>query len=121
MIGSERMRTTANGSVEGAYASLPFGEPSTSSGTDINPSHFAELDLDGAAGLGLHHATFREYSSTAGRWMSPDPYSGSYKPSNPQSFNRYRYSSNRPLSASDPLGLEPFTCSCSEFKVRPSS
>jgi len=37
--------------------------------------------------------------------MSPDPYGGSYDPSNPQSFNRYAYALNNPVSAVDPSGL----------------
>ena len=40
-----------------------------------------------------------------GRWMSPDPYSGSYDLANPQSFNRYTYVTNNPLSFTDPSGL----------------
>jgi hypothetical protein len=40
-----------------------------------------------------------------GRWLSPDPYDGSYDGSNPQSFNRYTYVMNNPLAAVDPSGL----------------
>ncbi len=107
-LGTERVRTTANASVEGSYVSLPFGDGAASSGTDNVPGHFALLDQDGSAGLGLSHAMFREYSSTAGRWMSPDPYSGSYDSGNPQSLNRYAYTSNAPLSGVDPAGLDEF-------------
>jgi hypothetical protein len=38
--------------------------------------------------------------------MSPDPYDGSYDPSNPQSFNRYTYAMNNPVSYVDPSGLD---------------
>ena len=38
--------------------------------------------------------------------MSPDPYDGSYDFSNPQSFNRYSYVLNNPLSFTHPLGLD---------------
>ena len=37
--------------------------------------------------------------------MSPDPYSGSYDGSDPQSFNRYVYARNNPLAIVDPSGL----------------
>lgn len=50
------------------------------------------------------HFQYRQYSATQGRWMSPDPYDGSYNPFNPQSFNRYAYALNNPLSFIDPSG-----------------
>jgi len=49
------------------------------------------------------HAQFRQYSTTNGSWLSPDPYGGSYDAINPQSFNRYAYVGDSPLSANDPL------------------
>ena len=51
------------------------------------------------------HAQFRQYSSQ-GRWLAPDPYAGSYDPTNPQSMNRYAYVLNNPLSFIDRLGLD---------------
>ena len=42
--------------------------------------------------------------------MSPDPYSGSYDFTNPQSLNRYGYVLNNPLSAVDPMGLDEQIC-----------
>ena len=38
--------------------------------------------------------------------MRPDPYSGSYSLSNPQSFNRYAYALNNPLGYVDPSGQD---------------
>jgi hypothetical protein len=38
--------------------------------------------------------------------MRPDPYSGSYDFSNPQSMNRYVYVLNEPVSNIDPIGLD---------------
>ncbi len=110
--GTQRMRTDNVGSPPSSpatakFASLPFGEVNGSSGSDLDPSHFAWLDQDGtfsASSLGLQHATFREYNSIQGRWMSPDPYSGSYDETNPQSLNRYSYVMNNPLGYTDPTG-----------------
>ena len=62
------------------------------------------LDLDGDTDT--NHALFRQYMDTVGSWMSPDPYLGSYDPSNPQSMNRYSYVQNNPLGFVDPQGLE---------------
>jgi RHS repeat-associated protein len=103
-LGTERLRTSFNGSVESSFTSLPFGDALTSSGADTDQNHFAMLDHD--AETSSEHATFRQYSSTQGRWMRPDPYLGSYHLRNPQSMNRYAYVLNNPLSFTDPLGLE---------------
>ena len=104
-LGTERLRTTYNGAVEGTYTSLPFGDAQTiASGTDLDQYHYAQLDYDSETTTS--HAQFRQYNSTQGRWMRPDPYTGSYDPSNPQSFNRYAYLLNNPLSAVDPSGLD---------------
>src|SRR5207245_3061716 len=55
----------------------------------------------------LDHTQFRQYSSSLGRWMHPDPAGlAAVNPSNPQSWNRYAYVMNNPLGAVDPLGLE---------------
>ncbi len=103
-LGTERMRTNSSGGVEGTYQSLPFGDAFTVSGSDNDPYHFAELDHDTESNT--EHAQFRNYSSTQGRWLSPDPYSGSYSFGDPQSFNRYTYVRNNPLMAVDPSGMK---------------
>ena len=100
--GTERMQTSYNGAVEGTYSSLPYGDGYSASGTDDDAYHYAMLDQDNSSD---DHAMFREYSNMTGRWMSPDPYMGSYNVYNPQSFNRYSYVQNNPLSYIDPLGL----------------
>ncbi len=102
-LGTERIRTTYNGSVEGSYQSLPFGDGQATTGADTDANHFAQLDLDAESGTA--HAQQRQDSNAQGRWLSPDPYSGSYKMRNPQSFNRYAYALNNPLAATDPSGL----------------
>jgi RHS repeat-associated protein len=102
--GTERMRTTFNGAVEGTFTSMPFGDAfATASGSDGDASHYAMLDHDYSSDT--DHAQFRQYSSTPGRWMSPDPYYGSYDQSNPESMNRYSYVLNNPMEFVDPLGL----------------
>lgn len=106
-LGTERMRTSVTGAVDGSYSSLPYGDNLQVSGSDTNPGHFAMLDQDVSAGSGLSHAMFREYSSTTGNWLSPDPYRGSYDETNPQSLNRYAYALNMPLAHRDPSGLNP--------------
>jgi RHS repeat-associated protein len=94
--GTERLRTTYNGGVEGSFTSLPFGDGlTTTSGSDNDAYHYGMLDHDSESDT--EHAQFRQYNSAQGHWLSPDPYSGSYDFSNPQSFNRYVYALNNPL------------------------
>ena len=103
-LGTVRLRTSAYGTVEGSYGSLPFGDGFTESGSDDNLLHYTGFDADVAPSEGLGHATYREYGNVAGRWTSPDPYTGSYDFTDPQSLNRYVYAQNNPLSNVDPLG-----------------
>jgi RHS repeat-associated protein len=102
-MGTERLQTSYNGGVEGTYASLPWGDAYGATGSDNDRYHFAQLDRDSETDT--HHAQFRQYSPAQGRWMSPDPYDGSYDASNPQSLNRYSYALNNPLRFVDPRGL----------------
>jgi RHS repeat-associated protein len=109
-IGTERMRTDHAGSISSTYVSLPFGEGYTPNennptGNALDNQHFALLDHDTESGT--EHAQFRQYSPNVGRWLSPDPYGGSYDGSDPQSFNRYSYVGNVPLTFADPIGWKP--------------
>jgi RHS repeat-associated protein len=49
----------------------------------------------------------RYYSSAMGRFTSPDPIPISLEIDNPQSWNKYSYAFNRPLSLVDPNGKWP--------------
>lgn len=53
-------------------------------------------------GVGLVHMNGRVYDPTLGRFMSPDPFVQA--PYNTQSYNRYSYVFNNPLSFTDPSG-----------------
>jgi RHS repeat-associated protein len=107
-LGTERMRTSYAGSVGASYKSLPWADGYTATvnngGADQDNLHFAGLERD--AESGTEHAQFRNYASAQGRWLAPDPYLGSYDPTNPQSMNRYAYALNNPTSAIDPSGLD---------------
>lgn len=78
--------------------------------TDKVRQRFAMTERDEATGL--DHTWFRKYDSYAGRWTSPDPYSGSMNRTNPQSFNRYSYG-NDPVNMVDPTGLCTFNVNIS--------
>jgi RHS repeat-associated protein len=61
---------------------------------------------------GLDYADHRYYSSSLGRFLTPDPYmagaGGANSPSDPKTWNRYTYASGDPINGRDPLGL--LTC-----------
>jgi RHS repeat-associated protein len=114
--GTERARTNCFGTTSALYASFVYGDDSyafdiqnANSGYNQDNAFYAGLDYD--AGSGTDHAMFRQYTPLEGRWMSPDPYSGSYNTSNPQSFNRYSYVTNNPAALTDPTGLDGGLCS----------
>jgi RHS repeat-associated protein len=100
--GSRRVQTDYEGVVEQTCTNLPYGD-GVSCGPTPSENLYAGLDRDSESGL--DHAMFRQYSSTFGRWTSPDPYGGSVY--NPQSLNRYAYVNGSPLGATDRSGLYP--------------
>jgi RHS repeat-associated protein len=55
---------------------------------------------------GLDYANNRYYFNSLGRFITPDPYNSSSKPSNPQSWNRYNYAGNDPINNNEPTGLD---------------
>ncbi|HEY6338568.1 MAG TPA: RHS repeat-associated core domain-containing protein [Candidatus Sulfotelmatobacter sp.] len=87
----------------GAHA--PFGEAySYSNGY---PRDFTGQENDGNIVNTTYYFPERQYRSSQGRWLSPDPAGvGAADPSSPQSWNRYAYVMNNPLGSIDPDGLE---------------
>lgn len=56
---------------------------------------------------GLDFFEVRYFSSVQGRFTSIDPLLASGRPGNPQSWNRYSYALNKPMSLVDPSGMLP--------------
>jgi RHS repeat-associated protein len=64
------------------------------------------LGQHGTAGaMGLVHMNGRVEDAITGRFLSPDPYIQDF--GSIQSFNRYSYVNNNPLSYFDPSGFQP--------------
>jgi RHS repeat-associated protein len=104
-LGTVSGLTSMAGSIYSYSTSYPFGDGVTWYGsTDPDTLFYAGLDHDSETNT--EHAWARQYSSTEAVWTIPDPYSGSYDPNNPQSFNRYAYVLNNPLIFTDTSGLE---------------
>ncbi len=92
-------------SVQDTMDYLPFGEQLPRGSGTTHKFTGDERDSE----TNLDHTWFRQYSSTLGRWMHPDPAGlAAVDPSNPQSWNRYSYVVNNSLAFVDPLGLD--TC-----------
>jgi len=100
--GSLVMTTDASGNVTGSNVLSPYGQTISSNTSDAYS--YASLNKD--TEYGGDAATFRNYSESQLRWTRPDPYNGSYNPSNPQSMNRYTYVMDNPLALTDPSGLD---------------
>lgn len=66
------------------------------------------FDFAGNTGISNEYDTpNRQLDVVQGRWIQPDPAGlAAADPSNPQSWNRYAYVLNNPLSYVDPTGLE---------------
>jgi RHS repeat-associated protein len=105
--GSLVATTDNSGNATGSNLLAPYGQLISSTTSD--PNLYANLFQD--AEYGGHDAWYRNFSAEQGRWMSPDPYGGSYDPANPQSLNRYSYVLNNPLAFVDPSGLYMQVCS----------
>jgi RHS repeat-associated protein len=58
------------------------------------------------ASTGLDYADQRYEQPGVGRFMTPDPYGGSAKASDPGSWNRYAYVGGDPVNRIDPEGLD---------------
>src|SRR5208337_4111720 len=104
-LGSSRFAGTTSGTVYFDRAFAPFGE--TYAETGAADRSFTGQTQDEIAGLtGNYDFLFRQHSSAQGRWLVPDPAGlAAVDITNPQTWNRYAYVANNPLSFTDPLGL----------------
>lgn len=73
------------------------------------PQHYKFNGKERDSESGLDDFPARYYTSSMGRWMTPDPMGGHVE--DPQTLNRYAYARNNPTSLTDPTGLD-FYLSC---------
>lgn len=116
--GSTQAITNANGNILKTLAFDPYGRARQSNWEDIDTTNgnpdWAAITLDhtstgytGHEMLGefeLIHMGGRIYDPVAGRMMSADPFIQA--PLNGQSYNRYSYVWDNPMSNTDPTGYE---------------
>jgi RHS repeat-associated protein len=117
-LGSPRVITDAFGQVISRRDFMPYGEELQAgiggrnenqkysvTGTDNVRKRFTGYEKD--AETGLHFAEARYYNNAHGRFTAVDPLLASGQSANPQTFNRYIYTTNNPLNFVDPSGLLP--------------
>jgi RHS repeat-associated protein len=120
-VNTDRVQTDPSGGVGATFSSLSYGDGGN---VTVNETYagwdFGRFgDMDNNSESSTYHALFRQYSDAQGRWMSPDPFSGSYDFTNPQSFNRYTYTLNNPFSSIDPSGLDDICYSSTDTDGNP--
>ncbi|MBK7706082.1 MAG: hypothetical protein IPJ30_09945 [Acidobacteria bacterium] len=115
-LGTPRVITDSEGNVTSRRDFLPFGEEITPDigarssiaayqpTTDNVKQKFTGYQKDEETGLDFAEA--RMYENRHGRFTAVDPLLASGKSANPQTFNRYIYCVNAPLSCTDPTGLD---------------
>jgi RHS repeat-associated protein len=108
-LGTERVRSSVTGVACETITSLAYGDGQATGGScgDPSPLHFTGKQRDGETGLDEFPA--RYYSSTQGRWLSPDwspvpvaiPYANL---SDPRTLNLYAYVGDDPTNHPDADG-----------------
>lgn len=102
-LGSLRATVSPAGAVQDDVDYYPWGAKALGSFTSGATNTFTGDESDTESST--FHTDFRQLSASLGRWLRPDPYDGSYDATNPQSFNRYSYVGNSPITDIDPSGL----------------
>jgi RHS repeat-associated protein len=107
--GSVSLITNESGSVIAQYIYDPFGKQTTLSTNSLfaqaiynAPSHQGYTGHHSLNDVGIIHMNGRIYDPTLGRFLQADPFVQA--PTNSQSYNRYSYLLNNPLSYTDPSG-----------------
>lgn len=105
-IGSIVAVTDDAAMVVARYAFDPWGKRLLLAG-DADATHHGFTGHEHLSDVGLVHMNGRIYDPILARFMSADPYI--QFPGNAQSFNRYSYTLNNPLSYTDPSGFSLWT------------
>ncbi len=102
-LGSSRYIQGAGGLTHAESDYYPFGGERVISNTLASANNYKFTGMERDSESGLDHTLFRQFTSTYGRWLSPDP--DCFGCTNPQKLNRYAYVLNNPVSTTDPSGL----------------
>jgi RHS repeat-associated protein len=89
---------------------LPFGEARTANSGWVGDRGFVGGQQDD--NTGLTNLGAREYDSSTGRFLTPDPL---LVPGDPESWNAYSYADNSPVTLEDPAGTRTEECGNGEI------
>jgi RHS repeat-associated protein len=104
-LGSMRLGSTQARAFNFSLAFAPFGEQYANSTNATGAENFASNRSDTVNDE--YNADDRKLHPSQGRWISPDPAGlSTVSLGNPQTWNRYAYVSNQPLTSVDPHGTE---------------
>jgi RHS repeat-associated protein len=106
-VGSVRVVFDQSGGVVARTEYLPFGEEAFAPGP-VPKERFTSQERDGEAGMDYFKALMRQ--PRVGRFSTQDPVAG--VPRQPQTFNKYGYALDNPLSYTDPRGTTPYKLVC---------
>jgi RHS repeat-associated protein len=101
-LGNVRGLTDPAGAVTDQYLFDGYGETIAASGVSANPYRYRGERQD--ADTGLYQLRARYYDSTAGRFLSRDPFAG--RANEPLTLHRYLYAGSDPVNFIDPTGLD---------------
>jgi len=107
-LGSSRVVTNATGGIVEDSDYYPFGGERVVVDALNNPYKFTGKERDGESSLDFFNA--RYYSSSLGRFLSPDPDNAGSLEEDPQRWNGYSYARNNPLLYTDPDGTDVRIC-----------
>jgi RHS repeat-associated protein len=108
---TDRLGSVRGQNLSASIAYYPYGEERTS--TPDNTDKFGTYFRDG---YGQDYADQRYYTSSFGRFWSPDPGGvNTADPRNPVSWNRYAYVYGDPANANDPTGQFELWCEVYPF------
>src|SRR6266545_5258982 len=95
-----RFLTNAAGAITDQYTYDAFRNPIQTTATTPNSYRFAGEHLD--TNLGLYYLRARYYNAGTGRFWSRD--TAEMNPDDPRELNRYVYTADNPVNATDPTG-----------------
>jgi RHS repeat-associated protein len=104
-LGTRRVQTDYAGVPEQTCSSLPFGDSLSCTSSALYPTEHNFVGKERDTESGNDYFGARYYSSSVGRWMSPDLPFADQDPDDPQSWNLFSYGRNNPINSIDNDGL----------------